>query len=353
MSDAAVVVVSIGAVLAVLVGLAIVDSRMLPATSWQRSAAITAGCAGVGVAVWLAMSPFVLKDAPGYLYPTIAALGGLAAFLVTLAVRATGAGIAPTLTFAFVWSAAVFVPTAAITFSVLPWPFELNPIDHGGSLAVNVATGAAILGVLLAGGAGAGRARSAIISRNSGVAGVLLLTLGWIVWLGSVEFAVDDVTLAITVNSIIGGAGGIVGWLAVQRIRHQRTTVDAVAAGLVSGLVSITAGAALFTPAFAVIAGVLSGAAACAFTLNRVAASRRQQWFLVGSHLIAGATGLVILGVFATGIGFVFTGQLVSTGEQAASAALVAAYSAGVSFLLWSAMKIVIARGQAISQGAP
>jgi len=345
MSDATVVFVSICAVLAVLVGLAIVDTRMLPAMSWQRSALITAGCAAAGIAVWLALAPFLLKGAPGYLYPTIGALGGLAAFVVTLAIRATGAGMVATLAFAVTWSITVFVPVATFTFSALPWPFALNPVDHGGSLAVNVATGAAILGVLLAGGAGAGRARSATISRNSGVAGVLLLTLGWILWLGSVEFAVDDVTLAITINAIVGGVGGIVGWLVVQRIRHQRTTVDAVTAGLVSGLVSITAGAALFTPVFAVIAGLLSGAAACAFTLNRVAASRRQQWFLVGSHLIAGATGLVILGVFATGIGFVFTGQLAFIGEQAASAALVAAYSAGVSFLLWSAMKVAIARG--------
>jgi ammonia channel protein AmtB len=220
----------------------------------------------------------------------------------------------------------------------------MDPIDHGGSLAVNVATGAATLGVLLAGGAGEGRMRSAAVSRNTGVAGVMLVTLGWIVWLASVEFAVDDITIAITVNSIVGAVGGVVGWLVVQRIRHQRTTLDGVTAGLVSGLVSITAGAALFTPAFAGVAGILSGAAACAFTLNRVAATRRQQWFLVGSHLIAGATGLVILGLFATGIGFVFTGQLLCLTEQAASAILIAAYSAGVSFLLWSGLKRLVGR---------
>jgi len=344
MSDAVVIVVSICAVLAVVVGLAVVDSRMLPASPWLRSGLFSASCAATGLVSWLSLAPLIMRDAPGYLYATIAALAGLAAFLVTLGVRATGAGVATTLSFAFLWSATVFVPTAALTFSVLPWPWGIDPIDHGGSLPVNVATGAATLGVLLAGGAGAGRMRSATISRNSGVAGVLLLSLGWIIWLASVEFAVDDVTVAITVNSIIGAAGGVVGWIVVQRIRHQRTTLDAMTAGLVSGLVSITAGAALFTPVFAGVAGILSGAAACAFTLNRVAATRRQQWFLVGSHLIAGATGLVLLGVFATEIGFVFTGQLLGLAEQAASSLLVAAYSTGVSFVLWSGMKALAAR---------
>ena len=344
MSDSVVVAVSVGAVLAVLVGLAIVDSRMLPATPWLRSGLFSASCAAAGVVAWLALAPLFLGNAPGYLYPTIAALAGLAAFLVTLAVRATGAGIAVTLAFATIWSAVVFVPTAALTFAVLPWPLGIDPIDHGGSLAVNVATGAATLGVLLAGGAGAGRTRSATVTRNTGVAGVMLVTLGWIVWLASVEFAVDDITVAITVNSIVGAVGGVVGWLVVQRIRHQRTTLDAVIAGLVSGLVSITAGAALFTPVFAGVAGILAGAAACAFTINRVAATRRQQWFLVGSHLIAGATGLAVLGLFATGIGFVFTGQLLRLSEQAASAILVAAYSTGVSFLLWSGLKMLVVR---------
>lgn len=353
MASWAVVVMAIVANLTVLCALAIVDSRMLPAAPWLRSGLISLGCAATGILVWLALAPAFAPGVMAALYLPVAALGGVAAFLATLAVRGTGAGPWRSLLFGLLWSAIVFVPAAVLSFSSLPGPFGLEPVDHGGSLAVNVAGGAAAAGVLLANGARAGRPRSATIRLSSGVAGVLALGIGWIGWLASAELAIDEVTPEIVLNGIVGALFGALGWLAVQRIRHQVTTLSAVAAGLVSGLVSITAGAPLFTPVSAAAAGMLSGAAASAFTLARVAATRRQQWFVVGSHLVAGSTGVVLLGMLASGVGFLFTGQLQFIQTQLASVLLVAAYSATVSFLLWSVLKRVAAKVPAASAGIP
>lgn len=343
MADWAVIAVAVAANLLVLVSLAVVDSRMLPAAPWVRSGIISVAAAGTGIIAWLVLAPLFATSVMGSLYLPIAALGGVAAFLATLAVRGTGAGILVTLLFGLLWSVVVFVPSAVLSFSTLPGPFGLEPVDHGGSLAVNVAGGAAALGVLLA-GSKSRRPRSATIHLSSGVIAVVALCAGWIGWLASAELALDDVTPAIVLNGVVGALGGAAGWLAVQRIRHQRTTLSAVAAGLVAGLVSITAGAPLFTPVSAAAAGILSGAAACAFTLSRVSASRRQQWFIVGSHLIGGAAGLFLLGLLASGVGFVFTGQLLLIQNEVFSAALVAVYSTAVSFLLWSVLKRVVAR---------
>lgn len=127
----------------------------------------------------------------------------------------------------------------------------------------------------------------------------------------------------------------MVGWLAVQRIRHRSVTLNSVAAGLISGLVAITAGAPLFTPISAASAGVIAGAAACIFTLQRVGKSRRQQWYVVGSHLIAGAVGVVLLGLLATNMGFVFTGSIALIRDQVLGTVVVAAYSLVVSVVLW------------------
>jgi len=338
-----VIAIAVAANLLVLVSLAVLDSRMLPAAPWLRSGIISLACAATGIIAWLVLSPVVATSVVGVLYLPIAALGGVAAFLATLAVRGSGAGIVVTLAFGAIWSVAVFVPSAVLSFSTLPGPFGLEPVDHGGSLAVNIAGGAAALGVLIAGGTTARRPRSATIRLSSGIGAVIAMSIGWIGWLAIAELAVDEVTPEIVLNGAIGALGGVAGWVAVQRIRHLRTTLGAVVAGLVSGLVSITAGAPLFTPVSAAAAGVLSAAAACTFTISRVGASRRQQWFIVGSHLIAGGTGFFLLGLLASGVGFAFTGQLLLIQNQLLSAALVAVYSTAVSFLLWSVLKRIVA----------
>lgn len=328
------------AVAVVTASIAVVYRRMLPASAWSRSALLSVAVAAIGAVVWGVLGSLAAGDILGMRVVPIAALGGLAAFVATVAVRATGAGPARTLIFAALWSAVVFVPTALLAFSGAT-ALGVQPVDHGGSLAINVATGAAALGVLLSAGSRAPRLKPALLPLGTGIVAVVLLVLGWLAWLVGAEFAVDAVTPAILTNGLIGAISGGIGWLIVQRIAHQSSSVSAVAAGLLSGLVAITAGAPLFSPVSAAAAGLLAGAAACLFTIHRISRSRRQQWFVVGSHLIAGTTGLVLLGLLATGTGFLFTGQISFLLEQLIATVGVAAYSCGVSFALWFALRVV------------
>lgn len=330
--------VSVVAIVILLLALAVVDSRMLPAMPLARSVLISVGAAAAGSLSWLVLAPILVPELAGDLYLPLAALAGVAAFIATVAVRASGARLVATLAFALVWSATVFVPTAIISFGPIG-VFGLEPIDHGGSLPLNVASGAAALGVLLAVGARAPRARTLPLPRGLGAAAVLALCAGWLVWLVGAELAVDEVSTLILVNGVVGSAGGIAGWLTVQRISHQSTTLTAVAGGAVSGLVAITAGAPLYTPVSAAAAGVIAGGAACLFTLRRVGSARRPQWFIVGSHLIAGAIGVVLLGMLASGSGFLFTGQVLFIGQQLLTTVVVAVYSIVVAFLLWAAVR--------------
>ncbi len=326
-------VASMVAILIVLVSLTIVDLRMLPASPRARSVLLSLACAGTGVASWLLLAPILLPDITAALFLPVAALGGIASYLATIAVRASGGGVVVTLLFGVLWSLLVYVPIAILTFApIVPsWSLGVNPVDHGGSLPVNVAAGAAALGVLLCGGT---RLPTAPLSRTAGLIGMIGLCSGWILWLACAEFAVDEMSSAILINGLVGAAGGVVGWLVVQRIRHRSVTLNSVAAGLISGLVAVTAGAPLFTPVSAASAGVLAGAAACIFTLRRVGRSRRQQWFVVGSHLIAGAVGVVLLGLLATNMGFVFTGSITLIQSQVIGTVVVAGYSLAVSVVL-------------------
>lgn len=334
MNSSSVVAASVVAILVVLVCLAVVDARMLPAAPGRRSVLLSFACAAAGALAWVVLAPIIAPEVVGALFVPIAALAGVASYLATVAVRAAGGGVVVTIVFALAWSAIVFVPTAILTFApfAASWPIGIAPIDHGGSLAVNVSAGAAALGVLLLGGP---RLRTATIGRVTGLIAMVGLCLGWLTWLVCAELAIDDVTSGILLNGLVGALGGIVGWLVVQRLSHKSTTLNAVAAGLVSGLVAVTAGAPLFTPVSAAAAGILAGGAACIVTLRRVGASRRQQWFVVGSHLVAAAVGIVVLGLLATGMGFLFTGSLSLIINQIAATVLVGLYSTIVSIALW------------------
>lgn len=328
-----VVAFSVVAILVALVSLATLDARMLPAAPWGRSVTVSMLCAAGGSLAWLLVAALLPSGSAGSLYWPTAVLAGLAAYLATVAVRAYRAGVASALLFASLWSVLVFVPSAAWSLNLLPFtPFGAHPVDHGASLAVNVASGAAVCVVLLLGGE---RSRTAVITTRTGVIATIGFGVGWLGWLAGAESALDAVTVDILINGVTGAAGGIAGWLIVQRIRHQTTTLNAVAAGLVSGLVSITAGAPLFTPVSAAATGIIAGGLACLFTLVRVGRSRRQQWFVAGSHLIAGVVGMVLLGVLATGSGFLFTGSTAFVTDQLAAVAVTAGYSAAISAGLW------------------
>lgn len=341
MNNLAVVAASVAAILVVLVSLAVVDARMLPAAPWRRSVLLSLACAAAGILSWAVLAPILAPDVQADLFLPIAGLAGVAAYLATIAVRAAGGGVVATIVFALAWSGIVFVPTAILTFApyAASWPISIQPVDHGGSLAVNVSAGAAAMGVLLLGGP---RLRTATIGRTTGLVAMIALCLGWLAWLVGAELAVDDVTPLILINGLVGAAGGVVGWLFVQRLSHRSTTLNAVAGGLVSGLVAVTAGAPLFTPVSAAAAGILAGAAACIFTLRRVGASRRQQWFVVGSHLIAAGVGIVVLGLLASGMGFLFTGSIALILNQVVGTVFVAVYSTVVSVILWLLLRWLI-----------
>lgn len=333
---------SVIAIALMIASMMIVYSRMLPAGA---PVGVSVASVGTGVVIWLVGAAILRPPIPPELIAPIAALGGLAALLATAVARAYAASAPVVVAFAVVWSAVVFVPVAVLSFTGLG-PFGVRPIDQGGSLAINVAAGAAALGVLVAGGAGAPRLRPSAVPRGFATVGVIVLILGWIGWLVGAELAIDELTPGILINGVAAAGGGVVGWLVVQRIRHQSTTLSAVAAGIVSGLVGVSAGAPMYAPLAAFVAAGLAAACACLFTLRWVGETRRQQWFIVGSHLIAGAVGLVVLGLFANDLGFLFTGQYVFLRDQVICCVLVAGWSMGVSALLWLGLRRFSGRGR-------
>lgn len=330
-----IVAAATAALVVVLVAFWAVDGRMLPSASRASIVLLDLGIALAGAIPWLVFEPLVIPGASGTLYLPVAVLGAVAAFIATIAVRAAGARPASTLVFAFVWGGLVFAPAAVVSFTrigALEF-IGISPIDHGGSLAANVAGGAATLAVLLVNRGP--RRRLADIPFGLSVTAVVSLCVAWLGWLVWAELAVDAATPAILLNGLVGAAGGMLGWLVVQRIRHQATNVTGVGAGLISGLIAIAAGAPLFTPVSSAAAGIIAGAVAALVAFAGVRRTRRPQWTVVGTHLVAGGLGVMGLGFTAEGLGMFYDGQIDLATSQIFATLLIAGYSMLVAVVLW------------------
>ena len=320
-----------------LVSLMVLYARVLPSASWRRVIAESLACAAPGVFAWLTFGPLLAATMQTVMVPSLALLGGICCYLVTLVARSAGASFARSLVYSAIWAIGVFVPTTIYTFEPFAsrQPFGLNPIDHGGALVMSVSVGASMLAVLVVERKSLIRGARMIVPVPVGMIALVVVVLSWLGWLVGAEFAIDDFVAVIMVNGAVSAVAGAVGWVSVQLINHGVVSLRSLAGGVVSGLIAVTAGAPLFTPVSAAVAGLIAGAVACAFTVRRGSPLGNQLRFLVNTHLMGGSIGIVSLGVLATGSGFLFTGQTVILQEQLLAVVATASSSFVISSGCW------------------
>jgi len=327
-------VVALGVLFTALI---VLYSPILPAASWARVAGVSITCAIPGVVAWLVLGPVMSAELPRIMMPSLALLGGICCFLVTLVTRSAGSPVVSSLLFSAIWAAGVFVPTAVRTFEPFgeSTPFGLSPVDHGGALPMSVAVGAGMLAVFVVERKSLIRGARHHTPLPLGIFALLCVVVSWIVWLMCAEFVIDEVAALIIVNGAVSAVAGAVGWIAVQLITHGQVSLRSLAGGLVSGLIAVTAGAPLFTPVSAAVAGLVAGAIACSFTVRRGSPLGNQLRFLVNTHLLGGGIGVISLGILATGSGFLFTGQTTIFQQQLLSVVATASYSFAISSGFW------------------
>ncbi len=349
-------VVSSVAILAVVPALSVQYREFLDRTGLRASARLTAIISISSLLIWLAISFFIPTVWTSPLeYPT-AALAAVAGFLASLTVRDTTSRPLPAALFSAGWTALVFVPVAIVVLfpASIGIPPTAGPLDLGGALPVQVAVGAGALVVLTVARRWAVEDRSHVRPRSWPlVISGLVTWAGWLLGFVGLELTVDSVvTPRIVTNSLIAPLLGMVGYLIVQRILSATTTVTAAVAGLFRGLVAISAGSAYFTPLWAGLTGLVAGVATSAFVTRRVRATGRHAWFIVGAHLVAASVGLLFVGIFGSGFGFIYDGQLTLLQVQFESIVVVVAWSGFISLLLWLAVRRAAGRAARRSAAA-
>jgi len=203
------------------------------------------------------------------------------------------------LVFVGLWSLLVYCP-----FAHWVWgggflgASGLHAIDFAGGSVVHELAGASALATVLY----VGRRRT--VDRPHNIPLVLLgagiLWFGWFGFNAGSGFNASPLASQALVNTQIGACAGMLTWLAIEWFRRRKPSGIGIAAGAVAGLAAITP-ASGYVPTWA---SLVIGGAAGLLCYGAVQLKDRLHFDdaldVVGVHMVGGAIGVVLTGVFAS-----------------------------------------------------
>ena len=230
------------------------------------------------------------------------------------------------------------------------WLDQLGFQDFAGSTLVHSVggwlglTGAAILGPRI--GKYVNGKPKAIPGHNLayGALGVFILWFGWFGFNpGSELAATGGSTIAIghiAITTNLAAAAGAVSAMFVSWMKYKRPVFSLSLNGALAGLVAITAGCNIVSPAGAIAIGVLAGIILVySVILFDQVLKIDDPVGAISVHGVCGALGTLLVGVFATDAGLLYTGSFKLLGIQALGVLAVGAWALGTGFILFKVLK--------------
>ncbi|MGH8877684.1 MAG: ammonium transporter [Stackebrandtia sp.] len=224
----------------------------------------------------------------------------------------------------------------------------MGALDFAGGTAVHVNAGAAALALVLVLGKRLGWRNGASFAPHNlplVMLGTGLLWFGWFGFNAGSQLASDGTAALVLVNTQVAAAAAVLGWLVIERVRGSKPSVLGACSGAVAGLVAITPACAFVSPLGAIGIGAVAGAV-CALAVSlKHRLGYDDALDVVGIHLVGGAVGSILIGVFAlpelTGgpAGLLYGGGAGLLGTQAAAVAIVGVFSFAVAGAIGLALK--------------
>ncbi len=204
------------------------------------------------------------------------------------------------LLFIGLWSLLVYSPVAHAVFAG-GWLADLGALDFAGGAVVHVNAGAAALAVVLVIGARRGYGRAPMPPHNLPLTllGTGILWFGWIGFNAGSALAANGIAAQALMNTCLAASAAMLGWLLVERIKEGRATTLGGASGAVAGLVAITPCAGFVGGMAPIVIGFAAGVV-CVLALRlKSVFGFDDSLDVVGVHLVGGALGSLLLGLFA------------------------------------------------------
>ena len=236
------------------------------------------------------------------------------------------------LLFLALWSVLVYAPVAHWVWGGgFLGPAGIGALDFAGGTVVHVNAGAAALAAAIYLGRRRDFGTGAMRPHNVPMVllGAGILWFGWFGFNAGSALSAGGLASSALVATQLGAAGGMLGWLVPERLRHERATTIGAATGAVAGLVAITPASGFVGPMPALLIGLMAGVVCFAAVELKGRLSLDDSLDVVGVHLVGGIVGALLTGVFAsllvnpTGA----DGSLAQVGRQAVAVGVTLVFS--------------------------
>ena len=255
--------------------------------------------------------------------------------------------------FIALWSIFVYLPVAHWVFAG-GWLADRGALDFAGGTVVHVNAGAGALALILLLGKRKGWPASAMPPHSLPLTllGTGILWFGWFGFNAGSALAANMVAAQAFMNTFVAAAAAMLGWLIVERARSGHATTLGAASGAVAGLVAITPCAGFVNAFAAVIIGLLAGGICFLAISLKFKLGYDDALDVIAVHLVGGALGSILLGLFAdAGVneagkdGVFFGGGWSLFTEQVIAVGAVFAFSFVVSLGIGLLLKAVLPKG--------
>jgi Amt family ammonium transporter len=228
-------------------------------------------------------------------------------FAVITCALLTGAGadrmrFAGFLVFAAVWTLVVYAPIAHWVFSPGGWLAHRGVLDFAGGNVVEIDSGASALALALVLGARRGWPREAMAPHSLPltVIGAGILWFGWFGFNAGSALAANGLAAQALVGTQLAACAGLLGWVAVERLRTGHATTLGAASGAVAGLVAITPACGFVNSLAAIVVGFAGGVVGVLAVGLKYRLRYDDSLDVVGVHGAGGVVGTLLIGLFAT-----------------------------------------------------
>jgi Amt family ammonium transporter len=230
------------------------------------------------------------------------------------------------------------------------WLSEMGFHDFAGSTVVHSVGGWAGLAGAVMLGPRIGKykkGKSNAIPGHNMVYAALGVFILWVGWFGfnpgsTLGVSADNGFAAsyIFVTTNLAAAMGAIATMFITWVRYKKPDLSMTLNGALAGLVAITAGTDIVSPAGAAIIGLLAGfAVVFAIELFDKVLRIDDPVGAISVHGISGALGTILVGLFATDGGLFYGGGWNLLGVQTIGVVSVAAWALGLSFLMFYIIK--------------
>ncbi|QZE12786.1 ammonium transporter [Halosquirtibacter laminarini] len=178
-----------------------------------------------------------------------------------------------------------------------------------------------------------------------GTLGVFILWFGWFGFNPGSQLAIDGaenvekVSLIFITTNLAGAAGAVASMLVSWR-RYKFPSLSMTLNGALGGLVAITAGCDVVTPTMAIVIGATAGII-LPFAVEYIDQKLKidDPVGAVSVHGVCGIFGTLMVGIFDTQNGLLYTGSFAHLGIQTVGVISVAAWALGTGYIVLSILK--------------